>query len=226
MTVRMFFDFDGVLNPIPYREVWIGPENVSYNGFEMLNPKNWTVEELTIDPDLYFLPDHTEQIAVVNEWSGKEKTYTIRWSSELIDRITALVATGKADFTWLTTWRQRAPELLAPLIGIDPTWKHADWQERRSDYAQWGKTEPISEWLGSGATEPFVWIDDVATKEFATDTLPRTAKERKRDPRFGGRFTHPILATTNPSLVLNTSLYFGVSREQWDAVETFVDTNA
>lgn len=227
MTTRMFFDFDGVLNPIPYQRKWIGPEGpVDPYSLEMLSAENWTIEKLDIDPTTYFAPDHTDTVTIQQLWSSSESTYAIRWNSELIERINALVDSGKAQFTWLTTWREQAPRLLAPRLGLNPDWESMHWQDRLSDYSQMGKAEALADWIEAGGTDPFVWIDDVATERFATATLPTTEKARKKDYRYSGQFVHPLLRHANPSLVLQTSTLFGISREQWNAVETFVNAQA
>lgn len=225
MSTLLFFDFDGVLNPIPYRREWVGPEG-DFNpyGLEVLKGSNWTVVELSIDPDIYFAPDRTQEITVEDEYGGKPRTYIVRWSSELMERINALVGSGAADFRWLTTWRENARSLLAPAIGLDPSWESVPWSQRMSDYDQQGKRWAIEDMLAAGETRPFVWVDDVATKGTATfNPSPQDYYTSSDCPEEDKPL---VLRAANPKLIIRTSTYFGVSRAHWDAIEKFVQDNA
>lgn len=62
--------------------------------------------------------------------------------------LAAAVAT--ADVWWLTSWREQAPELVGPLLGL-PEWNWASYTDR--------KVDAIVAMIHD-RSRPFVWIDD------------------------------------------------------------------
>jgi len=63
MSTLLFFDFDGVLNPVPFERNWIGTGEISELDVIFANPAKWETVELPINPDIFFAPDMT---AIVN----------------------------------------------------------------------------------------------------------------------------------------------------------------
>jgi hypothetical protein len=224
MQTLFVCDFDGVLNPIPFEKEWVGPEHdVSAFGFEMIDPKNWKTVQREIDADVYFMPDRTEKVTVSDEL-GYESTYIIRWSTELVERISELVESGAIEFLWLTTWRQNAQDALAPLLGFDPGWKHLPWQSRRSDYDHVGKLIALEDVIDKGEDRPVVWIDDVATHRVENYSYLYGGEDRPYPESRDSRST--LVNHDSGYLAVQPSTLFGISRAEWHAIEKFIESKA
>lgn len=214
MTTLVLFDYDGVLNPIPYEKRWVGPKDSAISSFASIDPKNWETVELPIDDEVYFKPDQTATVTLPGYY--KDREIQVRWSTELISKINALDAGGQVEIRWLTAWRQHAPVLLAPLLGLDPSWESMDWQHRMSDYGQWSKLEAIENMLEKGERRPLVWVDDVAIKN----------TQYYEEENIAGRGKSPFREHGIETLFVETSTNFAISRAQWDSIEKFVKDHA
>lgn len=213
MTTLILFDYDGVLNPIPYEKEWVGSSDTDISSFAAIDPRNWKVVEYPIDNEVYFTPDKTAVVSLPGYYEDRE--ITVRWSTELIDKVNTLNQRDSVEAKWLTAWRENATALLNPLLGIDPAWESMEWAHRMSDYSQWGKLEAIENQVAQGDHRPLVWIDDVAIKNahhYATKP-PEDGRADRRSPFV----THGI-----DTLFVETSTYFGISRAQWADIEHFV----
>lgn len=62
-----------------------------------------------------------------------------------------VAATAPAEVLWLTTWLDRAPDLVAPLLSL-PKWPALEYG--------WLKAEAVAAVLADDP-RPFVWLDDV-----------------------------------------------------------------
>jgi hypothetical protein len=132
-------DFDGVLNPINKHRVYVGSD--TYSVLSEVFPKagDWAIKKQEIDPTIFFAPDNEETVS----WSETRKIQ-IQWSSELVNEINKLIDSDKVTFLWLTSWRHRAEQILAPVLGLHSKPNH--WVEfsdsTRNDF-QPGKEDAL-----------------------------------------------------------------------------------
>jgi hypothetical protein len=161
MKPMMFLDFDGVLNAL--------------------------MRPLAAYPaDGVFWPDRT----AVTYPAGYAPT-PIHWSSELVDRIRALIIEDRVSFTWLTTWQNYVETELVPALGIaDAADKMAvePWM-RHGEVNQFdGKSSAVRRFLTARADTPVVWVDDEIASRTAADWIglpDRTVLAVRPDPEVG-----------------------------------------
>lgn len=210
-----YFDIDGVLNAIPFERVWVGSEEdrTSRDILPLYEPKNWEIVRLQPDLTTHFDINREEQVTM--DKNDTPKTFTLRFSDELIQRINVLIEDDFIDFKWLTTWRDQA-HVAAEAFGLPTNLPWIQWYQRgMSDYQQVGKGDAIERLATEGEARRFLWVDDVATKWHAN--YPDTTR-LENDPlydkyyRFGSK----------DRLVLQTDARFGISREEMQAIEDFV----
>jgi hypothetical protein len=101
-------------------------------------------------------------------WECETSTTTvdgwpITWATDLVDRLNALADLPNVEIFWLTTWNTRAPELLAPALGINGT----DWEvlgiadQYSSEHTMaWWKLPIIQRHMAETSPEAAVWVDD------------------------------------------------------------------
>lgn len=215
-----FCDVDGVLNGMPFEQRWVGPENFKPEfDFEILNPKYW--ETFEIEPDLeHFFPlDNKVTVsfnknAYLESFPPKYQNLTIRYSSELMERIAALVHAGKVNFVWLTTWQSEAIRLLNPMFGLPEDTPFLNWNHT-SDLGQVRKGWALADYYEKLENKPkFVWVDDVATENFVNSGLTSTGMYP-----IGDTFPH---MDGVESLIIQTDGHWGISRAEIDLIENFL----
>lgn len=231
-----FFDIDGVLNAFPFDRRWVGPstKGLGMYDFALHDPKNWKDYELEVDPEAYFVLDQKRTFDYPSQYGGSPRRLVLRFSSELIERINVLIDSDMIDFYWLTTWRENAQSLAAPLFGMDSSLPSLMWYARgMSDYTQSGKANAIEQFYAGSESRRFVWIDDVATEnylerddesadvddDYYAAPWGESIREMEREERER-RLSFPKAGVER--LIIQTDPHFGISRSQWDAVEAFV----
>lgn len=96
--------------------------------------------------------------------------FPIRWSTELVDELNALVA-GGVEVHWLTTWCELAGEMIAPTLGLKggEDWPVAGgityelaqmWNYRSPRWWKLGIFEGDTDPDVENQPEKIVWIDD------------------------------------------------------------------
>ena len=204
-----FCDFDGVINAMPYERVWVGAEG-RISEFDMYDPTNWKVVTHQPDESKHFGWDNV----VEAETGGR--TFTLRFSSELVDNIRALITSGAINFVWLTSWNEDSMRVLNPLLGLPEDTPYLPWYQHRSDYEHMGKFSALKELLkeiAPSARKPFIWTDDVITKHFA----PTDFEGRKNYVEYN--FSQRLKVD---SLIIQTNPLFGIDRREWALIEDFL----
>jgi hypothetical protein len=199
----VFCDFDGVFNAMPFQKMWVGDKGAS-----MWDSSNWKWVEVTPDPKKHFVWDRTEHVPVDNE------TYTIRFSTELVANFNRLIADERINFIWLTSWMEHSVSVLNPLLGLPLDTPFLPWLRHRQDYVHRGKFTALKKLITDippEARQPLVWIDDVATESFITNSQKYIRSEFSFKSSLGVK-----------SLVLQTEPEYGINRNEWGRIERFV----
>ena len=100
-------------------------------------------------------------------WAGATRTrvtpedsafsYQINTSKMLGHRLLEL----EVDIHWLTTWREEANSLIAPLAGLPKDLPVVDWEWNPSDNGSIdGKQRAVAKWRQENPYHPYIWIDD------------------------------------------------------------------
>jgi len=83
----------------------------------------------------------------------------ITWSTAVIDGLRLIEQIPGVEMVWCTTWKHRAPKLLAPIIGLGAQWEYKDGLITHAPrWFDWWKATRALEALGEA--ERVVWIDD------------------------------------------------------------------
>lgn len=157
-----FLDIDGVLNVIPSAANRNSDKAPHFKVWKNWNP----VKEVT-----------------VNGHSG-EATYPIRVSSDLIDNVNAIAE--NVDIHWLTTWKEKAPTIFAPLFGVKEfpvalaigvespfgsRYSYGNLPEFR-----WWKMNAVINDMETNA-RPVIWTDDDITARYTGSYVKGIAKD-------------------------------------------------
>lgn len=227
MATLMLFDYDGVLNALPFTAVWTGPADVDP---DFLDEKNWGYKRVDIDPDLYFAPDN--EVTVLNDQFDPPRPFKIRWSSELLMKIQALVDEGLIEFKFLSTWRDRTQTILRSVMGFEESWSWVQWTQKFTG-GEWGKYTAIERLIEEeGERRPIVWVDDVATEHVQNyaevESYEEEGSHAHSDWFVGMEDENVDVFTANKvdALVIQTETKFGLSRAHWAAIEDFVRAHA
>jgi hypothetical protein len=119
--------------------------------------------------------------------------FDLQLSRDMVSRIADL----PADVLWLTTWRDRAPAAVAPLVGAPP-WPWLDYAFEKVDAV-------IAHQLPE--PRPYVWIDDMDAVEFNALRVEEVLAEDGDDPP--------------PRLLVNPDPFVGLTRSAVDDVGAF-----
>lgn len=139
----MLIDFDGVINQFPDPKVRRRRNTTSW-----MKPGDPRIA--LYDAGNWFVPDRKERVD-----TGRHGSWTITWSSHLVERLRAL----DAEILWLSTW-QPYTELLNAHLGVD--WKTVVWYDPVTGAGRLtGKRRAVLDHLGE--CRPLVWIDDEET---------------------------------------------------------------
>lgn len=221
MTRPIFFcDFDGVLNAFPFEDVWTGPDDITSYDKVMHHPEYWEKQRLLPNLKTHF--DLDKEIVIEDSNGVRHK---IIYSSELIERIKNLIHMNTLEFVWLTAWREQTQTLLNPLFDFPVTTPYLHWYSRRSDYNEFGKTEAITQAFEAHPEAndiPFVWVDDVATKNKQNlDTTRPNFVDNQRNYHRSEFSKIPA-----EKLIIATDPRWGISRKELAAIENFAQLYA
>lgn len=209
MKPILFCDFDGVINQFPYR--WEKETDGSHDKeIEHAGSTNYGFFHDDFDDDRFFRAD---EFVMLPTYKG---TFAISWSSEMVERLRNLILEDKVDFVWLTTWREEAVSLLNPLLGFPQHVNYLYWTRKMSDYSHAGKGHAVMDYFSSypeQAGRKMVWIDDVATRNYCNWREGDGFMENKKAEHVG---------FPDSKLILLTDEYYGISRAEMKAIESFV----
>ena len=163
-TPVVFFDYDGVFNPLNVVDQWVGEGEPSTLDYVFRDPKKWEVVELPVDGSTHYNPDCT------GEADHEDRTYVVKWSSELVEELNWLVSSSKVQVVWLTTWRQDV-NTLVPLMGLETGVTWLPWRKSGAGVQTVGKAQALAEFLDvfktvHGQEARYVWVDDQETGAF------------------------------------------------------------
>lgn len=82
------------------------------------------------------------------------------WSTGVIDGLRRIEATPGVTMLWCTTWKERAREVLAPLIGIGADWPALDEIQRNPSGRWFNWWKATRAWEALGDFDRVVWMDD------------------------------------------------------------------
>lgn len=91
---------------------------------------------------------------------------SISWNPEVLEIFMEMLATGKYDFTWLTTWNDAGNiELAAKKMGISEVCKHITAQldkeaRGKKAWTRWKAETIIADQANN--PRPYIWVDDEA----------------------------------------------------------------
>ena len=129
MTVPVFVDVDGVINAMPDKA----------DDLDHWPSDSWR-------RDFIYMPAFAEALLIT-------------WSTAAIDGLRLLEQTPGVEMVWCTTWKHRAPELLAPIIGLGAQWEYKDELITNAPrWFDWWKATRVYEAVQERGRA--VWIDD------------------------------------------------------------------
>lgn len=216
----LIFDIDGVLNRIPFEEVYIGPEcdhDPRYywqaGGCEhRRNMDNWEIRRWKLDPDFFDdVPEGVHDgLRVHREWQ------TMLWvSEELRAELKRLEDSGKVDIIFLSMWRENS-RYLNGLMGTH--FPYLEIPQRFSESETGAKHRALFSFLrkvhrNHGSIPPFSWTDDVVT----ADTFDGTIQQ------LVGKWLRANGINESANLIFHTEPEEGLKRSQWQQILDFVD---
>jgi len=91
--------------------------------------------------------------------------YTITWSEQMINEMNDLCAFDNVESFWLTTWRDDAPAMIAPALGIDGAdgWQvlhPLDDDDVFDARVRWWKLNAIQQHVEETQPDLVIWLDD------------------------------------------------------------------
>lgn len=228
----IFMDFDGVLNPLPYEKVWIGPETHGMYDPALWDRKNWRVD--TLEPDL------SKSYPITGEFTcpfdrfldyadqGKhatEEQKAKRWRKihanimdDMLIELRRIIADYDLQLVYLTYWRREAMLRLEPKLQLGGI-GYLDWFTH-SDRGHKLKIDALMEFYEeTNIRTPFVIFDDESTIHLSTemDLWPtkRMTPERKAQ--------HEELNTI-PKLIFTQDPRWGIQRGELAELEKFAQS--
>lgn len=193
VSCLLFLDFDGVIN--------VFGNNTNFNYYQVDNSKE--VMNVHYTPPL--------------AWgdASSPRSFTIRWSSEMIEDLNKVCSSPSVQVISLTTWRQWMREP-CELMGFKPAREVLTLQWGSDDptsklyYKQYYKGQALKEWLSQGTVSEqmsMVWVDDSILR---TEHL--AYRHGLPEPFF----------TEEKSLLIAPNELFGISRGEMQRMEYFV----
>ena len=131
---------------------------------------------------------------------GERRYAQLQWAHELVQRMNKLTEEHDVEFIWLTAWRSTAMSILKPMTKLKAT-RTILWDYVKGDHTHKYKLHGLVDDLEDNTYEGFVWIDDFAADDW-----------KNRD----------IFPWQTPSLVIEPTPGFGISRLQMAHIEEFV----
>jgi len=228
----IFMDFDGVLNPLPYERVWIGPETHGMYDPALWDRKNWRVD--TLEPDLSkaypitgdftcafdrFL-DYADQGKHATEEQKAKRWRKIRANvmEDMLAELRRIIADYDLQLVYLTYWRREAMLRLEPKLQLGGI-GYLDWFAH-SDRGHKLKIDALMEFYEeTNIRTPFVIFDDESTIHLSTkmDLWPtkRMIPERK---------AHHEQLNTIPKLIFTQDPRWGIQRSELAELEKFAQS--
>jgi len=129
VTIPVFVDVDGVINALPN-----SPQDLGH----------WPAD--TWREDKIYMP-------------SLDMTVKVTWSIAVIERLRKIEALPQSSMIWSTTWLEKAPELLAPVVGLGHGWPIAHLASATGDrWFDWWKATRVYEAVEEHGRA--IWIDD------------------------------------------------------------------
>lgn len=88
--------------------------------------------------------------------------YPIIYHPDMGEWLTKLAADFDAELVWCTTWEDKAPQLIAPLVGLPAMPYVPLYPPKMGASTGWTKAHSIRLWMDEHGEKPFVWFDDEA----------------------------------------------------------------
>jgi hypothetical protein len=142
------------------------------------------------------VPDGYKRVKVNGFW--------ITYRPRLVEFIRDLHESGRVEVRWLTTWCDKAAELLAPELGLPLTCVVEGTRELVTGRASWWKAQAATRVLAADDTRPVIWTDD--------------------DLSYGNRAGELEWLRHYPSttLLISPDPCVGLTDEQLDRIEEFL----
>lgn len=222
----LVLDIDGVINRIPFREIYVGPNcdceqpsHWPYRCKHLLDPSNWEVQrtelsELLFD-DVPATIDEGVELGHVNRGTGELESVSVWVSEELADSIRGLYNSGAVDIVYMSLWRENS-QFLNGFLGLPIP--HIRITQKFTESEQSAKRNSLVKFLrevaraNSGVLPPLGWADDVATApEYGKPIESILGKMLK-----GNGLQLPA------AHIIHTEITEGLTRKNWaDLVEFF-----
>lgn len=229
----IFMDFDGVLNPLPYEKVWIGPETHGMYDPALWDRKNWRVD--TLEPDLETAyPITGEFVTKFDRWldypeSSRDaldaEAKSKRWRKtranvmeDMLVELRRIIATYDLQLVYLTYWRREAMLRLEPELKLGGI-GYLDW------YTQSGrghrlKIDALMDFYeATNIRTPFAIFDDESTIYLDTKTPMWPTKRMSEERRVLNEELNTI-----PKLIFTQDPRWGVQRRELLELEKFAQS--
>lgn len=158
--VRFYCDVDGVVMPLIQRNGVAGDGE--------------TAGDITV-------------FAYNSDYSGfEEEKTTFFYNEAIVKRLVEISERDDVDFVWLTGWRENAPHVLDPLLGIKSV-GFLPWAKKFSDYSHAFKGVAVEQDQASSPSD-FVWVDDFANHP-RHEGLPYFSREESEYDEAADDFT-------------------------------------
>lgn len=216
-----FFDIDGVINRIPFLEVYIGPScdcppggMYSFPCKHRSDKNNWTVRRVELEDDLFDdVPSTIDGGHQIHE-DWKFKTWI---SEELANEFRALYHSEKIDIIFLSMWQENTRYLNGYLGTEIP---HISIPRRMSESEHSAKHSALFSFLSKveksyGSIPAFGWVDDVVTATSYGVDIHAQIAERLLERAIEEPAT----------LILNPATTEGIRRSQWQQILDFSHTH-
>lgn len=215
----LVFDIDGVLNRIPFEEIYIGPNCGHEFGYywqtgvceHYKDINNWEIRRWKLDADLFddVPEDVHDGLQIHREWQTK------LWvSEELRSELKRLEDSGKVDIIFLSLWGENTRYLNGlmgthfPYLEIPQKLSESETQAKhRSLFSFLRKVH-----LNHGSIPPFTWTDDVVTEETYRGTIEQVVSSWLR----ANGINEPA------NLIFHTEPEEGLKRSQWQQILDFI----
>lgn len=100
-------------------------------------------------------------------WAGVRRTtvtlpyYDVLWALNISPQLGERLMALPVEIHWLTTWREHANTVVAPLAGLPGDLPVIEWEYGETDFASiQGKSRAVKAWSREHPGAPYIWVDD------------------------------------------------------------------